>query len=240
MLKIDLHLHTVASGHAQSTVLEYIEQAKKLHMDVIGISDHGPNNAETLTTEVYFRTLDRIPNIVDGIRVLKGIEANVINESGDIDVSDKLIERLDFVMANIHENAGYLDQGKEGNTETMIRLIRSGKIKIITHPFATKSYDIDVRKVAEEACENNVLLEINLSYIKGRKLQPFTIPNLKIIIDVVRENGKKIILGSDSHNIWELGDDSSLVPIKEEIGLTNDMIINNYPEELFEFLGVEK
>lgn len=240
MLKIDLHLHTVASGHAQSTILEYVQQAKKLKMDVIGISDHGPNCAETLTTEVYFRTLDRIPNFVDGVRVLKGIEANVINENGDIDVSDKLIERLDFIMANIHENAGYLDQGKEGNTETMIRLIRSGKIKIITHLFATKSYDIDVEKVAKEACKNNVLLEINLSYIKGRKLQVFTVPNLKTMVDVARKSGKKVILGSDAHNIWELGDDSSLIPIKEEIGLTDNMIINNYPEELFEFLGVEK
>lgn len=240
MLKIDLHLHTVASGHAQSTILEYIEQAKKLNMDVIGISDHGPNNAETLTTEVYFRTLDRIPDVVDGIRVLKGIEANVINENGDIDASDKLIKRLDFVMANIHENAGYLDQGKERNTETMIKLIKSGKIKVITHLFATKAYDIDIEKVAEEACKNNVLLEINLSYLKGRKVQSFTIPNLKVMIDVVRKNGKKLILGTDAHNIWELGDDSSLAPIKEEIGLTDDIVINNYSEELFEFLGVER
>ncbi|MCK9379162.1 MAG: PHP domain-containing protein [Candidatus Moranbacteria bacterium] len=240
MLKIDLHLHTVASGHAQCTLVEYIEQAKKLKMNVIGISDHGPNNAETLTTEVYFRTLDRIPDVVDGIRVLKGIEANVINEGGDIDVSDKLAERLDFVMASFHENAGYIDQGKEGNTKTLIKLIRSGKIDIITHPFNTKSYDVDMEKISEEACKNNVLLEVNFSYIKGRKLQSFTISNLKIIIDIVRRNGKKVILGSDAHNIWELGDDSSLTSIKEEIGLTDDLIINNYSEELFEFLGIKE
>lgn len=239
MLKIDLHLHTVASGHAQCTLVEYIEQAKKLNMNVIGISDHGPNNTETLTTEVYFRTLDRIPNVVNGIRVLKGIEADIINENGEIDVSDKLIERLDFVMASFHENAGYIDQGKEGNTETLIKLIRSGKIDIITHPFNTKSYDVDMEKISEEACKNNVLLEVNLSYIKGRKVQPFTIPNLKTIINVVRENGKKIILGSDAHNIWELGDDSFLAAIKEEIGLTDDMIINNYPDELFKLLEIK-
>ncbi len=240
MLKIDLHLHTVASGHAQATILEYIEQAKKLHMDVIGISDHGPNNTETLTTDVYFRTLDRIPNVVDGVRVLKGIEANIINENGEIDISDKLIERLDYVMAGFHENAGYIDQGKEGNTKALIELIRSGKVDIITHPFHTKSYNVDMEKISEEACKNNVLLEVNLSYTKGRKLQPYTIPNLKIIIDVVRKNSKRVILGSDAHNIWELGDDSSLASLKEEIGLTDEMIINNYPEEMFEFLGAAK
>ena len=42
MMKVDLHIHTVASGHAHNTILEYLTMAKKLEMSVIGISDHGP------------------------------------------------------------------------------------------------------------------------------------------------------------------------------------------------------
>jgi putative hydrolase len=239
MLKIDLHLHTVASGHAQCTLVEYIKQAKKLNMEVIGISDHGPDNKETLTTEVYFRTLNRLPEVIDGIRVLQGIEANIINEMGEIDASNELVGRLDFIMAGFHENAGYIDQGKEGNTDTLVKLIKSGKVDIITHPFNTRAYDVDMNKISEEACRNDVLSEVNLSYIKGKKVQPFTIPNLKTIIEVVKKNKKKVILGSDSHNIWELGDDSSLDSIKKEIGLTDDLIINNYPKELFKSLNIK-
>lgn len=89
MLNIDLHLHTIASRHAYSTILEYINQAKKLKMKVIGISDHGPDTCSTLTDDIYFRTMDRIPSYVEGIRILKGAEANIINLNGDIDLSDK-------------------------------------------------------------------------------------------------------------------------------------------------------
>jgi putative hydrolase len=45
MLKIDLHIHTIASGHAQNTILEFINQAKDLKMEVIGISDYGRGNS---------------------------------------------------------------------------------------------------------------------------------------------------------------------------------------------------
>jgi len=80
MLKIDLHIHTVASGHAHNTILEYMNQAKKLKMKAIGISDHGPN----VSSELYFRTLRRIPRKIGGLLIFKGIEANIINENGDI------------------------------------------------------------------------------------------------------------------------------------------------------------
>ena len=87
MLKIDLHLHTIASGHAYSTINEYIVQAKKNRMKIIGLADHGPVCSETIISEVYFKLMDRIPRTINGIRVLKGIEAN-INNNGGIDISD--------------------------------------------------------------------------------------------------------------------------------------------------------
>jgi putative hydrolase len=240
MLKIDLHIHTVASGHAQNTILEFINQAKDLKMEVIGISDHGPGKTDVFLCESYFRTLPRIPDVVSGVRVLKGVEANIINGDGDIDIDEKAIKNLDYVMANFHENCGYEDCGKEGNTQAMIKMIESGKVDIITHPTSTKPYETDLKKICEAACQNDVLLELNLARLHSRKIKPETISNLKTMIEIAKRHGKKIIAGSDAHNIWELGDDSLLLPIKNEIGLTDDLIINNYPEELFRFLGVAR
>jgi putative hydrolase len=239
MLKIDLHIHTIASGHAQNTILEFINQAKKLKMKVIGISDHGPGTTK-LVSSSYFRTLSRIPAVVDGIRVLKGIEANIANENGDLDVDESVTNHLDYVAANFHDFGGFEDLGKERNTEAFIKVIKSGKIKIITHPTSTRPYETDLRKICEAACENNVLLELNLSRLSQRFLKPDTISNIKIMIEVAKKHGRKIIIGSDAHNIWELADDSLLIPIKEEIGLTDDLIINNYPQELFQLLKIEK
>lgn len=238
MLKIDLHVHTIASGHAQSTILEYINQAKKLKMKVLGISDHGPNNSETIVSEIYFKSLRRIPKKIGDLRILKGIEANIINVRGDIDIDDSVIERLDYVMANLHKKTSYRDLGKKTNTAAVIKTIRSGKVNIISHPFLTRDFAVDVKKVSEEACKSDVLLELNLSCLDKNKIKPATLANVKIMIAVVKQHKKKVIIGSDAHNIWELADDFSLKGLQKQIGLTDNLVINNYPRELFKLLKI--
>jgi putative hydrolase len=240
MLKIDLHIHTIASGHAHCTILEYIQQAKKLKMKAIGITEHGPGAENAIIDYLYFREIGRIPKIVDGIRILKGIEANIINTRGELDLDDETLSKLDYTMANIHSNAVYKDKGLKINTQTIVNAIKSGKINILTHPFAEKGIPIDIKKISEEACKNNVLLEIDVAYLSERRANATILPNLKIMLDVAKQYKKKIIVGSDAHNIWELGDDSILNKLKKEIGLTNSMIINNYPKELFKLLKIDE
>ncbi len=240
MLKIDLHIHTIASGHANCTLVEYINQAKKNKMKTIGITDHGPANSETVVTEIYFTELMRIPKKVKGIRILKGIEANIIGD-GQIDISSKAINQMDYVMAGMHKHAGFVDQGSEKNTAAIINLIKSGNIDILTHPFVM-NFNVDIEKIAHAACQNDVLLEVNAFYltgIRGPEKHLENLTNLKKIIKIVKEHKKKVIVNSDAHNIWELGDDSCLKKIKKEIGLSEDMIINNYPKLLFQQLNIK-
>ncbi len=240
MLKIDLHLHTIASGHAYNTILEYVNQAKKLKMKMIGFSEHGPGINETLASEVYFRELYRIPKVVGGVRILKGVEAN-FDSNGGIGLSERDIKYLDYVMAGLHNSAEFKERGVKKNTEAIIKAIKSGRINIISHPFKMSSYQTDIEAVAEVACKNNVLLEVNIGYLVDRwiKTHPETITNVEKMINIVKKYNKKIIVGSDAHSIWELGDDSPLKKIKKQIGLTDKMIINNYPEELVELLKIK-
>jgi putative hydrolase len=240
MLKIDLHLHTIMSGDSHNTILEYINQAKKLKMKVIGISDHGPNLDNSLVHRYYLGNLERIPEKVEGVRILKGVEANIINTKGGLDISDKTVGKLDYVIANIHYGTVYDVNASKKNTKSLVNAIKSGKIDIISHPFYTKEVSTDIKVIFEEACKNDVLLELDLAYLKKRFIQQNTISNLKLMISIVEKYKKKVILNTDSHNIWELGDDSVLTKeLKRKIGLTDDMIINNYPKELEKFLGVK-
>ena len=73
-------------------------------------------DTETVVSHIYFLTIGRIPKKVNGVRILKGIEANIINEKGDIDVDNKVVERLDYVMANFHKETAYHNKGIEFNT----------------------------------------------------------------------------------------------------------------------------
>ena len=74
----DIHTHTIASGHAYSTLKENIEQASLVGLDFLGISDHTPGMPNT-TCEGYFHNLKVIHNEINGIRILKGAEANIID-----------------------------------------------------------------------------------------------------------------------------------------------------------------
>lgn len=242
MLKIDLHIHTIASGHAYNTILEYINRAKELKMKIIGFSEHGPSMNGS-ANKTYFNCLNRLPRKIGNLVILRGIEANVINKNGDIDISDKIIKnRLDYVMAGLHKGTGLKIGDEKYNTMALVNAIKSGKINMLSHPFLNNIIPFDVERVCAEACRNNVLLEINIHYVSDYISEPQTkksiIENLKLLVQTVKHYKKKVIVNTDAHNIWELGDDSPLKKIKKEIGLTNDLIINNYPKELLKLLKI--
>ncbi len=238
-LKIDLHIHTILSGDSHCTLNEYIQQAKKLNMKVIGISDHGPNLPHVLSGAHFF-SIRRLPPVIDGVRVLKGIELNIINEKGDIDLSDELLKDLDYNLAAIHaDTGGFKSNNIKINTQAFVNAIKSGKVKIISHPFHTEVETL-IEPIAEAACQNNVLLELDLEYIKPRKKNEKDMEKLRKMIQIVKKYNKKLIVNSDSHNLWDLADDTVLTPkLMKEIGLTKAMIINNYPKELEKTLGVK-
>jgi histidinol phosphatase-like PHP family hydrolase len=65
------------------------------------------------------------------------------------------------------------------------------------------------------------------------------VENLKTMLEVVKKHGKKIIVNSDAHTVWQLADESPLENLKGRVDLPHELIINNYPEELLEFLNIQ-
>ncbi len=105
-MEVDLHIHTIASGHAYNTVYELAKDASEKQMKIIGIADHGPALIGG-PCESYFKCLHRIPKELYGVRILKGIEANIVNCKGDIDISEEIIQPLHLVIAGFHGDTPY-------------------------------------------------------------------------------------------------------------------------------------
>jgi len=122
--------------------------------------------------------------------------------------------------------------GREKNTNAIINCFKKYPIHILSHP-DVMTYDYDFEKVCESACENNVLLELNLSSF-GK------IKEGKSIIEIARKYKKKIIVNSDTHFLPEIGNDEILKKYWDELDMSDDIIINNYPDELKEFLENKK
>lgn len=76
MYPVDLHMHTLASTHAYSTVHDYIAAAARKHIRLIAITDHGPEMVDA-PHPFHFNNLRVLPRVVDGVGILRGIEANI-------------------------------------------------------------------------------------------------------------------------------------------------------------------
>lgn len=69
---LDAHTHTIASGHAYSSLQEMVKSAADKGLQVLGITEHGPSVPGTCPL-VYFRNMFVIPRLMYGVRLLHGV-----------------------------------------------------------------------------------------------------------------------------------------------------------------------
>ena len=239
MIKADLHTHTVASTHAFGTWLENVESASKNGIELLGITDHGPA-IKGGTTVTYFKAGERMPKIHLGVRVLFGVEANILDKNGQLDLEDNILKRLNLVFAGVHKDIGSI-LSREDNTKGTIAAIKNPLVQMITHP-VTYKFDIDIEEVAEVACKYDKLLEINASgFYKQKDPQKLNkiIKRTAKMVKVVKSHNKKVIINSDAHTSFEIGRDKEVRERFEELGLYEEDIINNDISALKKFLGIK-
>lgn len=228
---VDLHMHTVASTHAYSTLHDYIAQAPKAGIKLLAITDHGPEMADA-PHPWHFINRKVWPRLIDGVGVLRGIEANIKNTAGEIDCTGLLLESMDLVIAGFHEPV-WRPTDQATHTEAMIATIASGNVHIISHPGNPK-YPIDIRAVAEAAAKHNVALELNnSSFTTSRK---GSAPNCVEVAKAVRDAGGWLSFGSDSHISFTLGNFEHCIKTIHDVDFPQDRVLNVTPRRLLDFL----
>ena len=100
-LQGDMHTHTIASTHAYSTITENCQWAEKYGMKGIAMTDHAMKIPDSPHIW-HFVNLGILPRKINGITVLRGIEANVVSDDGELDTSEKLLSGLEWVVASMH------------------------------------------------------------------------------------------------------------------------------------------
>lgn len=209
MLEIDLHIHTVASGHAYSTIQESVIHANAIGVEVIAITDHGPS-MEGASHAGYFSNMGRIPRKIHKVNLLMGCEANVIDFSGNIDLREDIIERLDIVLVGLHKLTPYPSNSSlDDNTKALARAITNNKVHVISHPYRL-DFPVDITEIIKVANGQGVLLELNLSLLKLFGNNKNLLDQIKLMIEVAEKLGTRIAVSSDAHIATEIGDDSVL------------------------------
>lgn len=241
MIKLyaDYHTHTVYS-HGTGSIMDNVIAARKKGLSELAITDHGIRHfAYGVRKKDIARMRDEIDRINDnseGIKVLLGMECNIISTDGDIDMNDSIRKYLDILLVGFHMmvlpktvrdtfniyGRNYLSKifhlGTEGikelNTESMIKAIRKHKIDIITHP-GTR-IPLDTTLIAKEAVKAGTALEINShsSFMRAEH-----------VIAAARE-GVKFVIDSDAHSPKDVGNLKNGLSIAMDAGLTGEQIIN--------------
>ncbi len=229
---VDIHAHTIASTHAYSTIHDYIAVAKEKGLKLFAITDHGPDMADA-PHFWHFVNMRVLPRIIDGVGMLRGIEANIKNAAGEIDFFGDYLKELDIVLAGFHEPV-FPPSDCQTHTQAMIATIESGCVDIITHP-GNPAYPIDIYMVAQAAAKYNVALEINnSSFLTSRKGSE---GNCLAITKAVGDAGGLLVMGSDSHVAFSLGDFEQAIAIIEKAEFPLDRLLNRSPEALLAFLS---
>ncbi len=227
---IDLHTHTNTTPHAYSSLEENIRAGKEKGIKIIANTMHGPflQDSPHWWAIANQRTL---PEYIDGIRILKGVEANVINKNGDIDINNKVIEICDIVIGGFHSIPEYGDiDNIEKNTTAIINVMKNNLVDIVVH-LGNPIFPIDYEKVVIAAKKHNVAIEINNGSLttsrEGSK------PNCKKIMELCLKYKPYISLGSDAHFSSLVGELSE--SIKLVGNYDKELILNTSEENLKEF-----
>jgi putative hydrolase len=218
----DLHIHTIASGHAYSTIEEYVSRAKQIGLKAIAITDHGPAMPGG-PHNYHFQNMRMIPEVMGEIRIYRGIEANVVNAEGEIDIPPPDFTLLELVMVAMHPRCGYENQGEEKNTDVLLRALeKNPEIKVIAHPGNPK-YPVNVERTVSAAKDRGVAIEINNSSFSSRAGSWDRC--LEFAREIKRQDWK-VIIGSDSHISTMLGGFDQALKLIREAGLREKNVIN--------------
>ena len=231
----DLHVHSIRSSCGFHTLLEIIAIMKGKKQTACALTDHGPKLA---TPPSHFSVmLRRLPPVINGIRLLKGIEASILNVDGEIDLPVFEGYPFEIILAGLHNHDIFEDSlGIEENTRAVVNAIkRNPSIKVLTHPyFKTLPLDLDV--VTDAALENGIALEINNSYILNGKAD---MESMAYMVGLCKKKDVMLAVNSDGHVFSEMAEYGLAMEFLKPYGIENFTIVNRTFESTLEFLGLE-
>ncbi|MDD4568543.1 MAG: phosphatase [Tepidanaerobacteraceae bacterium] len=230
-LEVDTHCHTVASGHAYSTIVENAREAAKKHLKMIAITDHGPAMGEAANC-YYFGNMTVIPRKIEGVYILRGIEANILDDKGTLDLPERYLKKLDIVLAGLHGGC-FPGKSVEENTRAVIETMKNPYVDIIVHP-GNPEFPLDIDRFVKAAHKYNVHIEINnSSFTVSRRGSR---ENCVLIAKKAASIGAKISLGSDAHICFDVGNFIEAQEIINDSGISEENILNTSMEKVVDFL----
>ena len=225
-----LHCHTSYSD-GTNTVRQIAEACRAAGYRYVGITDHSQAAAYAggLSPDDVVRQCDEIDEVnahLRGIRVLKGIEADILQD-GALDYPAAVLDRLDFVIGSIHSR---FNMPRDEMTARVLAAMDDPHLTIVGHPtgrllLSRDPYGLDLDAVIAKAAVAGVAIEINAD--------PHRLDLDWRVLPQAKAAGVTISIGADAHNLAGIANVEFGVGIARKGGLGAADILNARSAEDF-------
>jgi len=222
-LVADCHFHTVSSGHAYSTLDEYAKEASRKGLELIAMTDHGPAMPGSACA-YHFQNLRVIPGRLYGVEILKGIEANIIDTDGKLDMEKINPAEMEVLIASYHLPCLKAGTAEE-NTRVYINAMKNRYVNIIGHPDDSR-IPVDYDELVRAAAEYGVLLEVNNSSLKSGSFRKGADENYVRLLECCLKYNVSIIVNTDSHFHTCIGEFDEAVRLLKRTGFPERLVAN--------------
>ena len=230
---LDAHTHTIASGHAYSTIMENAAYAAEAGLEFLVITDHAPAMAGG-TQPSYFLNFSTIPREISGVEIYMGAELNIMDYDGNIDLDEFYLQRMDYAIASLHPPCIPFGTMEE-NTNAVLKAMENPYVKILGHP-GDPRYPIDCKAIVDKAVETETLIEINDASLIPNGFRKGSEVYIGEILKLCQKKNFPVILASDAHFATHIGKFDNALRLINEAGFPEELIINRSKELFKNFL----
>jgi len=194
----DLHVHSTWTD-GLATIEEVAAAAKARGLKYVAITDHSKRVAmvgglDAKRLRQQWAEIDQLNKRLRGIKVLKGIEVDIL-EQGGLDLEDDVLAEADWVVASVHYGQS---QSQERITRRVVEALENPHVSAIAHPtgrmlLQRKPYEIDLEAVFRAAREHGKMLELNA--------HPIRLDLDDVACAAAKHHGVPIVIGTDAHRI---------------------------------------
>lgn len=221
--ELDVHTHTLASGHAYNTIAEMAKIASKKGLKLLGITEHAPKMPGTCH-EFYFQNLGCVNREMFGVELLLGAELNIISYDGAVDLPEDTLKRLDILVASLHTPC-IKPGSKADNTDAILGVMDNPYINIIGHPDDGR-FPIDYEAMVKKAKEKKVLIEINNNSLNPNGFRLNARENDIKILELCKKYQTPIVIDSDAHSCDIIANHQNVDSLLELVDFPEKLIMN--------------
>lgn len=247
----DVHTHTLFSRHAYSTIEENVRAAGKAGIKLLGSADHySPMlfEQQTIRNFQFFINVEAWPRELDGVRLLRGCEADIVNLNGDLfgwdiqtgptiapdgskpkrTLQDLVFPHLDYVVASVHGKRFTCDATLAQTTQMYIKAMEKPKVLVVGHP-GRAGVPFDIREMVRAARDLHKLIEINehsldeSNYDRSHDV-------CRDIAEACAEEGTSIAVDSDAHFSRAIGRFGNVRNLLDEVHFPEELVATRTPE----------